>query len=167
MNLYELNKEIENFEFDIDEETGEITNLAELDKLKMTMGEKCENIALYIKNLSADINAYDQEIKSFQDRKKSAKNKVESLKKYLAYSLNGKKFETDLVKVSFRKSSRVTIDNEEEFESYCHDKGLDSCLRRKVTWTPDKKIIKEKLKDNPDAFGGHAIIEETKTMSIK
>ena len=53
MNLFDVNSDIENFEFKCDEETGEILNLDELDNLKMQKDEKIENIALYIKNLKA------------------------------------------------------------------------------------------------------------------
>ena len=35
MNIYQINQEIENFKFEIDEETGEILNLMQLDELNL------------------------------------------------------------------------------------------------------------------------------------
>ena len=64
MNLYEINSQIENFEFKIDEETGEVLNMNELNELKMSKDEKIENIALWIKNLKSDEKALDDEIKT-------------------------------------------------------------------------------------------------------
>ena len=48
MNLYDISEELLNFKFMIDEETGEILNINELDNLKMAFNEKAENIIKYI-----------------------------------------------------------------------------------------------------------------------
>ena len=47
--LYEINEKLLNFEFEIDEETGEILNAGELDNLELARDEKIENLCLYIK----------------------------------------------------------------------------------------------------------------------
>ena len=60
-NLYELTAQLENFELEVDEETGEITNLDELDALQLERDEKIENIALWVKNLTADAAAIKAE----------------------------------------------------------------------------------------------------------
>ena len=57
MTLFELNDALRNFNLEIDEETGEILNAAELDALEMQRDEKIENIALWIKNLKAEAEA--------------------------------------------------------------------------------------------------------------
>lgn len=110
--LYELNQLIENFEFEVDEETGEITNISDLDNLELEKDEKIENIGLWIKNLKADAKAYADEEKSFYAKKKAAENKVESLKNYLQYCLQGEKFSTDRLSISYRKSKSANIVNE-------------------------------------------------------
>lgn len=56
--LYELAEELENFELEIDEETGEVLNLADLDKVEMEFKKKVEGICLWIKNLKADASAW-------------------------------------------------------------------------------------------------------------
>lgn len=44
--LYDLVREIEDFEFEIDEETGEILNAEDLDKLELEKNEKIEQLCL-------------------------------------------------------------------------------------------------------------------------
>ena len=51
MNLFEIENEIMNC---WDQETGEILDSDRLDQLEMERDTKIENIALYIKNLTAD-----------------------------------------------------------------------------------------------------------------
>lgn len=89
MNLFEIENEIMNC---WDQETGEILDSDRLDQLEMERDTKIENIALYIKNLTADAEALKAEKQSFAERQKAAENKAELLKKYLATYLAGQKF---------------------------------------------------------------------------
>lgn len=112
MNLYEIKQEFEKvIEECVDMETGEIINPARLDELNMVLTDKRENVALYIKNLSAEAKAIDEEAKNLTNRKRVLNNKVEGLKKYLADNLEGHKFETAKVVVSFRKSEQLEINS--------------------------------------------------------
>lgn len=114
MNLYEIKQELEKaIEECVDMETGEIINPARLDELNMVLTDKRENVALYIKNLSAEAKAIDEEAKNLTNRKRVLNNKVEGLKKYLADNLEGHKFETAKVVVSFRKSEQLEINSTE------------------------------------------------------
>lgn len=112
MNLYEIKQEFEKaIEECVDMETGEIINPTRLDELNMVLADKRENVALYIKNLSAEAKAIDEEAKNLTNRKRVLNNKVEGLKKYLADNLEGHKFETAKVVVSFRKSEQLEINS--------------------------------------------------------
>lgn len=112
MNLYEIKQEFEKaIEECVDMETGEIINPTRLDELNMDLTDKRENVALYIKNLSAEAKAIDEEAKNLTNRKRVLNNKVEGLKKYLADNLEGHKFETAKVVVSFRKSEQLEINS--------------------------------------------------------
>lgn len=114
MNLYEIKQEFEKaIEECVDMETGEIINPTRLDELNMVLTDKRENVALYIKNLSAEAKAIDEEAKNLTNRKRVLNNKVEGLKKYLADNLEGHKFETAKVVVSFRKSEQLEIKSTE------------------------------------------------------
>lgn len=104
--LYEINQELMNL---IDEETGEITDLEKWNELNLTADQKIENIGCWIKNLNADIAALKKEEDNLAKRRTTAKNRVKFLKRHLEGYLNGQKFETAKLKVSFRKSESLEI----------------------------------------------------------
>lgn len=107
MTLYEINEAIANFEFSIDEETGEILNAMQLDELNMARDVKAENVALFIKNLKAEAEAIKAEEKALATRRKHTERKAQSLTDYLQYCLDGDKLKTAKVAVSYRKSEQV------------------------------------------------------------
>ena len=91
-------------------ETGEITDIARFDDLQIEYEEKIENIALWIKTLNADAEAYKNEKNAFAEREKKARSKAESLKQYLTDTLNGRRFTTLSVDINWRKSTSVEVD---------------------------------------------------------
>lgn len=105
-NLYDIRQELLDC---VDTETGEITDIARFDDLQMEYEEKIENIALWIKTLNADAEAYKNEKNAFAEREKKARNKADSLKRYLDSALNGQKFTTTKVSISYRKSTSVEV----------------------------------------------------------
>lgn len=108
MKLYEIDEKImEAFDRAIDADTGEILDaqaFAELDSLQIMRGEKIEGVLLWIKNLSAEAEALKAEKQAFESRQRQAANKAESLKRYISGVLNGEKFKTAKVSVTWRKS---------------------------------------------------------------
>ena len=154
--LYDLVREIEDFEFEIDEETGEILNAEDLDNLELEKNEKIEQLCLWIKNLKSDAAAYKAEKDSFAKKQKAAENKAESIKNHIAYILAGEKFKTDRVTVSYRKSEQVE----------CLDMSLvdDDYLRFKEPEL-DKTKIKKALKDGVKVGG--CMLVERQNMQIK
>lgn len=109
--LYEINEKLLNFEFEIDEETGEILNAGELDNLELARDEKIENLCLYIKNLRADSEALKAEKEVFAQREKASKNKADRLASYLQAMLNGDTYKSLKAEVSYRKSESVECDD--------------------------------------------------------
>lgn len=108
--LYELNEKLANFEFDIDDETGEILNADALDQIELERDTKIENIALFIKNLKSDAEAYKKEKDAFYQKERVAKAKADRLKDYLESMLMGEKFKSDRVNISYRKSESLNIE---------------------------------------------------------
>ena len=106
--LYKIDNEILEC---VDADTGEIFDEERFNALSMERDVKLENIALWIKNLKAEVEALKNEKEAFAKRQKSAENKMESLKNYLSAYLEGNKFETTKVKVSFRASESVKVDD--------------------------------------------------------
>lgn len=112
MNIYEIEQAIMDL---IDPETGEIADFEALDALSMARDEKIENVALWIKNLAAESKAIRDEEKSLAERRKAAETKADGLQRYLDRILDGNKFSTPRVAISYRKSKAVEIADEEAF----------------------------------------------------
>lgn len=162
MTLYDIDSAIRDFEFTVAEDTGEVTNFDALDALQMEREAKIENIALYIKNLtalSADIKA---EKNNLDERMKAAERKADSLKRYLASSLNGEKFETARCKVSYRKSAQVVVSD--TFTEWAKQNAPE-LVTETLTIKPDKAAIKNAIKSGKQVVGAE-IVENT-NISIK
>lgn len=155
--LYDIDMAIKEFEFEIDEATGEILNADDLDNLQMAREQKIENIGLYFKSVLAEAEMVKAEAKNLTERYKRLENKAESLKKYLAYALQGEKFSTPRLAVSYRKSESVEIG-----QNFVYDKKW---CEVSTTYKPDKKKIKEAIKSGKKVAG--AKIVEKQNISVK
>lgn len=152
--LYQIDAAILNC---CDIETGEIIDADALDALMMEREQKIENIALYIKNLTADAAAYKAEKEAFAAREAQAANKADRLKKYLTAALNGQKFSTARCAVSFRRSEKLEIDEESSIPA--------EFISRTVTIKPDKTSIKAAIKAGQYISGCRLV--ENQNISIK
>ena len=106
MKLYEIDSAILDC---VDVETGEIFDEDKFEELSLERDAKIENICLWIKNLKAEAEALKAEKDAFAQRQKVAENRMESLKRYISSYLDGTKFESAKVKVTFRKSESLEI----------------------------------------------------------
>lgn len=147
MKLYEIDNAILEC---IDFETGEIVDTDRLEALKMEREAKIENVALWIKELKAEAEAIKAEKLALAERQRVAENKAESLKKWLAWALDGQKFSTARCAVSFRKSQKVEV-TEEGLENLMKS-GNDALLTYKAP-EPNKKAIAEAIKDGLNVRG--------------
>lgn len=153
-NLYEINQAIMEC---IDLESGEIIDIEKLSELTLEKDDKIENIALWIKNLKSDIEAYNAEIESFTARKKSAENKLNSLSRYLGEFLDGQSFKTAKAQISFRTTTSVKVeDGITPPDDYC---------RVTTKKDPDKKKIKEALEKGIEIIGCELV--QSRSMSVK
>lgn len=152
--LYEIDSAIMEC---VDLDTGEIIDSERLEALEIERTNKIESVALWVKNLKADLGALEAERKAFQERERNCKGKIESLEKWLLNALDGKKFETPKVKISFRKSEAVEIFDESEIPN--------EYIRETVLKAPDKSAIKDALKTNFQIAGAKLITR--KNIQIK
>lgn len=162
-NLYEIINEIEMLlesdlsveENIIDNNTGKIVSVgARLDKLEIDQKTKFENLALYIKNITADAEAIRNEEKTLADRRRVLENQAERLKAYLTMNLQMagfEKFETPRCKMSFRKSTSVEIDENANIPK--------DYVTIKVTETPNKKMITDAIKEG-ELIDGCRLVEK-------
>lgn len=141
----------------VDMETGEVIDAEKLDALQMEHTKKLESIALWIKNLESDVEAYKVEMESFAARRRAAERKVEGLKAYLSNVLHGQKFNTTRCAVSFRKSQSVEIDDEEEFRVWAiyNSPSLLVAQEPKISRVEVKAQLKEGMQ-----IPGAALVEK-------
>lgn len=157
MQLYKIVKSIQKvFEAPtgdvIDSETGEVFNKKYLDNLRIAKNRKIENIACWIKNLQAEIEAYKKEEENFRIRRKQAEKRIENLKWYLTEWIPGEKIETPRAKISWRKSEVVNILDENLIPS-----GYKS---QKITEIIDKKEIKRAMRSGVVVAGADIQVKE-------
>ena len=123
----------------VDTESGEIIDLEAIAALEMERDKKIENLGCWYKNLLADAEALKAQKNAFAEREKAAKAKAESLRGFLGRYLNGKKFETAKVAMSFRKSEAV------EFDAKCIGDVPEEFLKFKDPEL-DKVAVKKAIK---------------------
>ena len=140
MKLYEIDNAILDC---IDTETGEIIDIDKLNELQLERDTKIENVACWIKDLKAEAEAIKAEKMALAERQRVAENKAESLKKWLAYALDGQKFSTARCAISFRNTEKVEISDVGMIRLM---KEHDELLTYKEP-EPNKTAIKQALKD--------------------
>lgn len=143
MNIYDIDHQISALLEQVDPETGELMiDTDALEALQMERDTKVENLALAYKNYSAEADAIANEIKVLTARKRAAENRAENCKNYLGDVLNGEKFKTAKVSVSYTHSKAVIVDD--GFIEWAQEH--DDSLLKYAEPTVDKKAIGNKLK---------------------
>ena len=152
MTLFDINKAILDFDYQIDEETGEILNAEDLDALQLAREEKIEGVGLWIKNLQAEAEAVKKEKDAMADRQRRLEKKAESLKHYLEWALQGEKLSTPRIAMTFRRSESVSIPD----EALLDDRFMNITMVKK----PDKKLIKDTLKAGREVPGAELVTKQ-------
>lgn len=137
----------------IDEETGELISVAQaLDALRMERGEKIENVACWVKNLSAEAEAIKEEETRLIKRRKAAETKAANLKLWLISALTREDGTTDRL-----KTARVAVSVKRNPPSTVVDDALlpSSYKVAKITYQADKEMIKRELLAGVDVPGAH------------
>lgn len=151
--LYEIDQSLLNL---IDAETGEIADFEAFEQLSLQRDAKIENTALWYINLLSDAEQFKSEKEKFAERERAAKKRAEALKEYLDRALNGEKFKTTRVQVSYRTSSAVVVDDATR---------LSERFLRMREPEPDKTAIKEAIRLGEAVDGAH--VEQTRSIQIK
>lgn len=169
LTLYGISKEMmameELWEMAIDEETGEIKDVALLEELQQgietTLKEKSADIVKYYKNRDSLVESIDKEIKRLQEMKKIGEKKQDSFKNYIKMCMEKmgvKKIETPNGNISLRKTpeSVELIDEEiipEKFKTIVQVEKIS------------KTDIKKALQEGEEVPG--AILKRGMSISIK
>ena len=154
--LYELTGQfLDIYNMELDDET-KLDTLESID-WQHDYEEKVENYIKAIKNTEADMEARKNESDRLLELNKKDKRKVERMKEVLkdSMALTGhERVDTPLFKVSFRKSEAVEVDDLLLPEAY-----------KVATYKPDKKRLKEDLKNGLEILGAELV--ERKNLSIR
>lgn len=172
-NIWDIDERIVNLienHFDVEdgviyESEDELTK--KIDEVSLELDTKIENIGCYIKNLESDVEALKKEEDNLKARRKSAENKIESLKRYLNGYLEATmpndddrakwKFKTPKVVLGYRKSQTVEVPNLELLDK--------EYLKIKTETSADKTAIKDAIKSGKEVKG--AFIKQNINLSIK
>ena len=147
----------------IDEETGELVSVSQaLDALRMEREAKLENVACWVKNLSAEADAIREEENRLIKRRKAAETKAANLKAWLLAAMTREDGTTDKL-----KTGRVMVSVKKNPPSTVVDDALlpSSYKVAKITYQANKDLIKRELLAGGEVPGAH--LEYGRSVIIK
>ena len=153
MNIYQIDQAIMAL---IDPETGEIMDWDAFDQLQMDRDAKIENVALWYKNLVAEAAAIRQEELNLAKRRQSVESMAETRKRYLENALSGQKFETARCSVTFRKTTKVALQDESAIIDWAMHNNRDDVLKYTAP-TVSRTELAKVLKDGIEIPGAELV----------
>ena len=161
MNLHKIERDYIALGNAIIDQDGEVTEDQELALQITNEALQTKGIAYsyMIKSLEYDNDTLDAEIKRLQLLKKSRCILADRLKSNLKDAMilfDISELKTATIKVNFRKSETVEVNEEIIDKKWC---------REKITYTPDKKAIKEAIEQGVEVVG--ASISYNQNLTIK
>jgi hypothetical protein len=174
LKLYELVGEYQIFQEQFSSfcemvDSGELPEEAVLDTLDSITGgieEKLDNIACIYKQTMYEAAMMKAEEASMRARRKAKENAAERLKAYMSSAMQAvdlSKIETARNRLSFRKSEKVTFEDEESFIQWAQEYNPD--LLTYKTPEPNKTVIKKILSGGQPIEGCR--IEPCMNLQIK
>ena len=169
MTLYDIDAQIAALEdaaeddMLIDAETGELISVSQaLDALRMEREAKLENVACWVKNLSAEADAIREEENRLIKRRKAAETKAANLKSWLLAAMTREDGTTDKL-----KTGRVMVSVKRNPPSTVVDEALLPSTYKvaKITYQPNKELIKRELLAGGEVPGAH--LEYGRSVIIK
>ena len=169
MTLYDIDAQIAALEdaaeddMLIDAETGELISVSQaLDALRMEREAKLENVACWVKNLSAEADAIREEENRLIKRRKAAETKAANLKSWLLAAMTREDGTTDKL-----KTGRVMVSVKRNPPSTVVDEALLPSTYKvaKITYQANKELIKRELLAGGEVPGAH--LEYGRSVVIK
>lgn len=124
--------------------------------------EKAVGVSNFINHLDSDVKAIDEEIARLTARKKVIKNKTETFRNYLLFNMQ----KSGISKIECPYFTISTVKGRESVVIDDVDSLPDDCVNTNLTVTPDKKVIKEKIKSGEE-INGARIERSDDTLRIK
>lgn len=164
MTLYEVNQVYQDFLTAI--ESGDIPEEAIADTLEGIQEEfrlKADNIACLIKTMKAECEALKAEEKALEERRSSKEHRMDSLRKYLADSMQKTgqmKIETSRNVIGFRKSAALIVDDENIFK-----RDYPDLCKTEIKVSIPKSEITRLIKSGQQLNGVH--LQEHQNLQIR
>lgn len=139
-----------------------------LDAVDGEMEDKLANCGAFIKQLSAEADALDAEIKSLRQRSAAKKREIDSFKAYMMSCMESadvKKVDKPLAKLTIRQNAEsVEVADEKNFIEWAQSHDRDDLLRYSM---PDvnKTAVKDAIRSGADIPGAQLV--RTKSLIIK
>lgn len=153
----EIRAELESIYEQVDEDGVFCGDFSRIEALNAERDKKVEGLALFYKETLAEAEAIKAEADKLAKRAQVAKNKAERMKEYLAFVMNTsqtEKFTTNRVKISFKPSEAVVVDEDTLPKKWF-----------RIKMEPDKAGIKQALKEGAKIKGAH--LETKQNIQIK
>lgn len=172
--LYELTTAYKDFQENFDSyveavESGDIPEDAIWDSLQAIdepFEDKIDSMACISKQMRYEAAMLDAEAKKLQARSKVKKASADHIEDYISASMQAvgkKKIETARNRISFRKSEKVKIDDEDYFVQWAQEYNPD--LLSYKTPEPNKTVIKKILASGQAIEGCR--VEQCMNLQIK
>ena len=160
--LYEIDQAILEC---VDLETGEILDSDRLTALQMERERKLEGVALWVKDLNYEAQMVKEEADKLTARKKALDNKIDGLKQWLLYALNGEKLKTARCNVYQTHSQRLAVADEPKLIRFLQTLEQPDRFLKFPEPELRKDEIKKALKEDYEIPG--AALEDTESVVIK
>ena len=137
-----------------------------LDALNGEIAEKLDNIACVYKQTMYDAAMMKAEEASMRERRKVLENAAERLKEYMKSAMQAtgsEKIETARNRISFRRSEKVMIDDEDVFVQWAQEYNPDLLTYKEPE--PNKTVIKKIIAGGQPIEGCR--IEQCMNLQIK
>lgn len=139
-----------------------------LDAVDGEIEDKLANCGAFIKQLTAEADALDAEIKSLRYRSAAKKREIDSFKAYMMACMENadvKKVDKPLAKLTIRQNAEsVEVADEKNFVEWAQSHDRDDLLRYSM---PDinKTAVKDAIRSGADIPGAQLV--RTKSLIIK
>jgi hypothetical protein len=162
LNIYQIEREYLELANQLIESGGEVSPELELQLTinQEQLEQKARGYGFVVKQMESDVSIIDAEIERLKGLKKSREKTIERLETTVSNAMQLyqiQKLETPTLKISFRKSESVEIDNEADIPA--------QFLKEKITYTIDKTAIKEAIKKGEVVIG--ARLQVNQNIQIK
>ena len=141
--------------------SGEIDEEVYADTLEgMGIAEKIEGYCVVDNELSGDLQKIESEIERLNEKKKSIENNIKRLRARLGdclLSMNTKSYAAGTFTVKRRETQQVIIDDLQKIPA--------EFLKTRVSETPNKTLIKERIKEGKEVSGAH--LQTNQSITIK